>query len=526
MPTSSESHLAQLEKLARVEFHHLPLSAADRTVLMSAISGEPAYIAVSNDEVPINVAESSAKWGAECEVHADVLRWLCVSHEATKLIAPQGIQVVAARITGSLSLNYVSIPFPIALYWCHLTDPLLLFGAQVIDLSLTGSWTSNIVAESANIKNSLSLDRGFRADGQVSLIGAQIGRNLVCDEGTFIQKDDVAIFADRLKVGGGVFFRADDSSGSGQPPIPFRAEGAIRLHSAQIGGDLDCTGGQFVNRDKRVNRGRTIHLGPAVVKGTIFFRAGYGSQASLSQDKPPQFRSEGIIDLRGASAANLWDDKSGWPERGKLFLDGFVYDRFRTGDPGDTESPCPVDAESRLDWLQRDTTPGLTQPYQQLAKVLQAAGDVNGAKRVLEHMERRLSKSHDSWLVYALKWCIGFGYRPQKAIAGLLFIWFVGMLMFSYGNRVGVMVPSDREAAESLRSTTRLPYYYPQFSAPIFSLENTFPLVRLGQADKWQPNSARRDGMFLRWTIWGQNLLGWLGATLVLAALSGIVRHD
>jgi hypothetical protein len=66
-------------------------------------------------------------------------------------------------------------------------------------------------------------------------------------------------------------------------------------------------------------------------------------------------------------------------------------------------------------------------------------------------------------------------------------------------------------------------------------------LVKLGQTDKWQP-AARSAPAFegsifrrlaqlftlrrsLRWIVWGQILLGWLLATLFVAAATGLVQH-
>jgi hypothetical protein len=72
-----------------------------------------------------------------------------------------------------------------------------------------------------------------------------------------------------------------------------------------------------------------------------------------------------------------------------------------------------------------------------------------------------------------------------------------------------------------------LPPHYPRFQPLMFSLETTFPLVKLGQADKWQPDPAAPGFMrILRWCIRVQILLGWLFATLFLAAVSGIVQHS
>jgi hypothetical protein len=343
----------------------------------------------------------------------------------------------------------------------------------------------------------------------------------------------VAIYGDGLNVGGQVHFRAE--MGQNGEPVPFRAEGSVRLHSARIGGDLDCTGVEFCNPEGG-NRGRSIHLGPAIIKGTIFFRAGVGSQ----RDDAPKFLSDGIIDLRGASTGSLWDDRSCWPSERRLFLDGFVYERFRTSDPGDTKITVPTDGKTRLEWLRLDAGTGGTQPYKQLAKVLQDRGDTDGAKIVLEALEEKLARTNQltphywhglplHWLrfpAYWLRQMIGFGYRPGRAIWALMFLWLAGSICYWRGDEARMMVPTDKDAAESFVSKGRLPLHYTKFSAPIYSLENTFPLVKLGQAGKWQPAPANEESQLLQRVIWLQNITGWFLATLFLAAVSGIVQQD
>jgi hypothetical protein len=86
-------------------------------------------------------------------------------------------------------------------------------------------------------------------------------------------------------------------------------------------------------------------------------------------------------------------------------------------------------------------------------------------------------------------------------------------------------VGSAKRSAATSRSAggaAKLPDYYPRFQPLIFSFKNTFPLVKLGQADKWQPNP--KSG--LRWVVWIQILLGWRLATLFVAGVTGLVQHS
>jgi hypothetical protein len=117
-------------------------------------------------------------------------------------------------------------------------------------------------------------------------------------------------------------------------------------------------------------------------------------------------------------------------------------------------------------------------------------------------------------------------------------VWLVGASLYWFSYSAGTIAPTDKDAYANFESRRKPPLYYARFQPFSFSLENTFPLVKLGQADKWQPNpGVYVDGplrfiawfgstTFVRWFIWIQIVLGWLFTTLFLAAVSGIVQHE
>jgi hypothetical protein len=98
--------------------------------------------------------------------------------------------------------------------------------------------------------------------------------------------------------------------------------------------------------------------------------------------------------------------------------------------------------------------------------------------------------------------------------------WFVYWANYPTG-----LAPTDKTAYEEFKQG-KLPNHYPRFHASIYSLENSLPLVKLGQADKWQPDPAatrpRRVLYFLRFQI----LVGWGLTTFFVAGVSGILRRE
>ena len=55
----------------------------------------------SNPDDPSNDPAHADEWSKDREVHAAVIRWLCVDPEAIRLIDPQGLRLLGARIVGA-----------------------------------------------------------------------------------------------------------------------------------------------------------------------------------------------------------------------------------------------------------------------------------------------------------------------------------------------------------------------------------------------------------------------------------------
>jgi hypothetical protein len=311
----------------------------------------------------------------------------------------------------------------------------------------------------------------------------------------------------------------------------------VFLYGAQIGGPFNCRKGNFEKA--------TLDLTDA-------------SAASLYDS--------GLNDVPSSSIAD--SARTIWPQQDKLLLDGFVYGRI--------SSLGRIDVAKRLDWLGlQPSAPFRQQPYLQLAKVLRESGDSDGALRVLEKMEelRRNNEGHgpiahlESWV---LRGSIGYGYYPARAIWEIIGLSALGWIIYRRSYLAGTMAPTDKDAYTKFHAESQAPPHYPTFSPLVYSVENSLPLVKLGQADKWQPDpevpppqnrpapklghpNARRwprltamwdrmpkwfrDGWtwtsakttspkFVLWFLWIQILLGWLLATLFVAGVSGIVHKE
>ena len=618
----------ELEHLARQRFLDPPLTEAELRLLRAAPKGELAVCGPNaDDDDPANDPEKATNWGPERVIRADLIRWLCVSRPAKELIDPKGIQAYGARIPDALDLSQVNIPFALTFWNCRFDQKMNLRGVHVPALDLEGTWVRSIGADGTSVAGDVFLRNKFRANGEVRLLGAQIGGDLDCQNASFNNpaQKDIAATGQALNFGkavvkGSVFlrngFRAEggvrllsaqigsnlecDNSMFNNPAQKniagtgealntdgavvkgsvflrngFRAQGEVRLLGLQIGRDLDCQDASFHNPAHKdvAGTGDALSADRAVVKGGVFFRNGFRAEGEVrlskaeiagdltcdSADFHGMLRAEGVsvastlywtnitdpsqaqLNLIDAEVDTLVDDQPSWPVIGNLWLDGFVHRRI--------SGNAPKDAKSRLDWLsrQRSFTP---QPYRHLAKVLRDEGDDSGARRVLYEMELRRRNKEDrnlfkSFWSAILRRTIGYGYYPGNALAWLVLIVLLGWPLFRGAYFSWNMTPNDKDAYLCFHQKDHsLPANYEHFCASIYSLEKTFPLVKLGQVDRWQPDPSPRppDGVtatrlhrlgrslispsFLTWFGRGQTVLGWILATLFAAGVTGVVRKQ
>jgi hypothetical protein len=498
MAEDSRRPVDDLEALAQARFPEL--TQAELKLLRAAPKGEAAFCGPSaKDDDPANDPAKAEEWRHERAIRAGLIRWLCVDRDAASAVDPEGIQIHAARITGPLDLSFVSVPFPLSLWRCRLTDNANLVSAGLPALDLAGSQVRSIHVDGANVKGNVFLRDGFTAEGTVQLIGAKIGSNFECSGGTFENPGGDALSADGVDIRGSVFF--DDG---------FSVEGEVGLRDAQIGGSLACTGGTFKNPG-----GDALSADAAKVEGAVLLTEGFSADGDVrlvgtrigvhlvcndarlsglvaeSSTVKGNFFWCGIKDpqattlnLLNASVGSIIDDERSWPKRGNLSLDGFVYGRF-SGDQ------TPKDARTRLRWLalQDKFTP---QPYRQLAKVLSEMGDEDGAVTVLQEMERRRREQEDhTWPARLesgiLRRTIGYGYNPLLAVYWMAGLSGLGWILYRRAYLAGNIVPKEEGACKSFKRDGQPPDHHTAFAPLVYAVENSLPLVKLGQEDTWHP---------------------------------------
>ncbi|HMH12449.1 MAG TPA: hypothetical protein VK578_05025 [Edaphobacter sp.] len=328
----------------------------------------------------------------------------------------------------------------------------------------------------------------------------------------------------------------------------FAAQGEVNITNSDISQVLSCRGGLFsanpVERDKEVFRALAVRY--TWVHGAIYLDQG--------------FQINGVLELTDSTTAIFADDSLSWPKQNCLRLGGFKYNVFLND---------PKDAPRRLGWLQlQDPDPLSEQSYLQLSRVLSQNGDDKGSQMVLIRLEDERTRQKTVPSIEGmmrrslLGRTVGYGYAPINAVWGLAGLTVLGWIIYRRAYINGNIVPGDKEQRDLLLNTGDVSPEYGSFSPLVYSIENTIPLVKLGQTDKWYPKSRvpresdplhlpwhqslRRimrgvgrlvrhplslraisgmaDPPWIRYFYWAQIVLGWVLATLFVAGFTGLIH--
>jgi hypothetical protein len=402
-----------------------------------------------------------------------------------------------------------------------------------------------------NVKGSIYFvgteDKHFLANGKVILSSASIGRNFHCQNIIFNNQNGDALDAQGIKVAGSIYFSENNTV--------FTAKGKVSLSGANIGGDLYCQNATFDNQT-----GDALDAQGVSVTGSIYF----GKNNTV-------FTAKGKVSLVGAKIGNTlkiinvdnnidldlqfvkvqtleYHDRC-LPESEtlKLQLNGLVYEALG--------NDTLIDSKQQLKWLKLQSKDNFSsQSYEQLAKVVQAAGKNNDAISILIAKENKLltlfNWDEDNtginnslkpilwiWKIILAK-TIDFGYRPQKAILGAILFILIGTGLFQLGYNCGLIIPTASGCSKKILMSSdpdncsEIPNYQ-KFNALIYSTDVFLPIIDFRLEKEWIP-SAKKSGGFnlcfitlgqlLLWYFWLHIFMGWMLTSLWVAAFTGLVR--
>ncbi|MGW0734988.1 oxidoreductase [Streptomyces sp. NPDC002851] len=471
-----------------------------------------------------------AGWGDGRTVRAAVIAALLLGAEPALPGAVASLRLSGARITGRLDLDGAEVGSLLRLEHCHFEEPVRLYGATTRTIRITDSHLPGLDATLARIEGRLVLERSVLT-GRLALVNARIGGELGLDGARLSAEADSrsghALFAGGLAVEGSVFATRG-----------FRAEGGVRLIGAEISGALrldgarlDNPGGLALNLSHVTTTSVFLSDGFTAVGAVRLQGARISDQltfdgATLRHDSgtavnglrlqaeevrfTPAAPTGGAVDLRGARVGTLHDRADAWPR--ELRLEGFAYDMLRSDDDGDVgdvpttgEGSRPQDVAKRLAWLRHN--PGYApQPYEQLAAWYRQIGHDDAARRVLLEKQRRrrrtLRPTGRAW-GWLLDVTVGYGYRPWLAGLWLLALTLLGTLAFSLGT------PTRRKPDEG-----------GPFHPLVYTVDVLFPIGDFGQRSAWYLAGSAQ------WLAYLFMALGWLLTTAVVAGVSRALSRN
>jgi len=394
----------------------------------------------------------------------------------------RGLDVTGIRVDGAMRCAGLAADDEVDLLNARISGPLGFHGATL---------RGGLMGDGLRAEADVFFRDGFEAHERIRMIGACVGGQLDFDGA----KLDGGFGADHLEVGDSMFCRDG-----------FRAGGEVRLLAAHIKGQLSFKGATLLGE------GLALDLESARIDQAL----------SLLFAASPA----GGIDLTRATVGTLWDSERTWPPM--LRLSGCTYDELLAyEDRYDAEEPRrpgvgrrlraelgalpSPDVLRRLRWLRLGEVEYgyAVQPYTQLMSVHRRDGRDGDARHVGYERERRrsarLGVAGKAWNGF-LRWTVGYGYRPLRALIALGIAVVVGALVFSSFHHRG-----------DLRA---LHQAHPQFVASIYTLDRMIPVVSFGLRDAFSPRDTAQ------WLAFAYTLIGWALTIAVLAGLNAAARRD
>ncbi len=258
----ASDNASKLLVLARKKFG--TLSETEEKLFRAVTNGKIANYSDASEKN--NDPNGAEKWGDERMLKADRIAWLCTDPEASAMVTHKGIRVKGARIDGELDLEFAIVSFPLSFEKSAFPGGINIRNAEIRELFLDGTHTGPIFGDGVKIEGCVFLRNGFKAEGEVRLLGATIGGNLSCIGAHLINKGANALNANGVNIEGSVFLREG-----------FKAEGKVNLVAARIGKTLDCEKGQFINKGADA-----LNAGSIDVKGNVFLRNGFHAEGEVN----------------------------------------------------------------------------------------------------------------------------------------------------------------------------------------------------------------------------------------------------
>jgi hypothetical protein len=385
-------------------------------------------------------------------------------------------------------LSFLQTTQPVAFNNSKVTDFLRFFTGQLgSDLHLEHSWIDEVDLTGAHIGRTVDLTgahigRTPEPTGALNMPGLDVGVDLTMREGVYNEVDlhgaRIGHMLDLTKSNVTGELNMDNLQvGTDLKMVKAVFSDEIDLRYSQIGGKLDWRGASFAKH---------VDLTAARVSGALEL----GSALQPDELGPARWSPGVGLTARYAKVAIIPRLSDAWPD--KLDIVGLTYDGI-----ADTDDDFHA-------WFKRQNYS--RQPYEQLATVLQARGEIEMAAKVrYEERERDRDRSYSEkrwllfgWLTLLREW-IGYGYYLYLSLFYVVAFILVGSLVLfisGEGRRNGLG-----------------PY------GVSYSFDMLLPIIRLRE----QHYSIDLAGC-ARYYFYVHKIAGWVLVSILVAGLSGLTK--
>lgn len=251
------------------------LEAISKDAVLDLLTGEPEKDNVKN----------GSQWGGERTIRAEVLRQLAMAQNITVPSNVRRIRVRGARIIGGLDFSFSELILGMQLHNCFFDETMILQWATVPLLDLSGSWIPGVVAPHLNALADVLLRDGFIAYGEVNVSSSSINGNLVIVDGQLENSGDIALRADNIRIAGD--FRLINST----------IQGEVVLRAAEVRGGVICRSSKLVGTG---SYGTALDANEILVRGNLFLDYGFRADGEV---RVQSAQIQGLLTCRGGSFA-------------------------------------------------------------------------------------------------------------------------------------------------------------------------------------------------------------------------------
>ncbi|MDX8051327.1 hypothetical protein SK571_18210 [Lentzea sp. BCCO 10_0798] len=359
------------------------------------------------------------------------------------------------------------------------------------DIDLTGAFVKSndmgavqlFDAKASSLRMNGAVLRGPRG---LCLDGAEFSQDVLLDDGFDARSSLDAITMVDTRIGSALVLSGSVRSGHGQ---------AVVLHRTKVGGSITITAAEIetTSRFGALDLTDAAVSGQLVVESTKLVNRGSGYELDLAGTKVSDELHLDESELINAEVFTVTLDRLTYPNQ-------------------------PRDTDVWLKMLRDHTREYEAQPYQQLAAVYRAAGHEHKARKVLISQQEDLRRHGDPgnrlWHWF-LGVTLGYGYRPSRAVIGLLVTFLLALCLVWTANAHNGLTPAKDRPADSCSPVNRIS----------LAADLAIPLVKLGGT----PRCELANGPAGQWATgagWVVQILGWSFATLSVAGFTGLVRKS